>query len=1731
MNENLRTHWIYSKSTRRFVVSCALLSFVSVCANTPETIQAYPVFNSITIFADIFAGIVLSVEMLFKIYLKGMIKGDKPYFKDVSCVFDCVDTIFIWISVMVQAVELSQHEHEHEYEDPEIAPILPLGLSRVPRALVIIRAFRYFLSSGSGQVTAIVLRASQHIAGVTLFLVFFILLYGILGVQMFGDFSYHCVTKDTDPRNVTLQNLAIPDTTCSKNDSSLCPENMTCMHIHLSMKQTGYGSFDNIAISIKTVYEAASQEGWIFLMYKSIDSYEDWLGYFYFIFLIFFLAWLVKNVFIAVIIDAFAEIRVQLHSLWGNAGVNRSTSATQVLSTEGESWRLIATEDVSIRTGIFEAWRLALHSRYFHIMMQVAIILNVSIIAFQPRLEGESKWNFFSVAELIFTIVFDVEALMKICCMGIVGYIMTSTCRYEAFLALGTTVNTIFNFPFLNSFPVLRIIRLVKLSPTLEGFVYKILGPAKKIGALVIITFSFVILMSCFSLQMFCHKESEHFGTFPQAFMSMFQILTQEGWVDVMQATMFSVSPEVRALVAIYFIFYHFFTTTVVVSLFVAVILDNLELDENVKRFKQLKINEQSVDTKQKLPWRLRVFGRFPNRPQMVSVSSHLPGEFQLPRVRESYMRQFLEINHASVTTTSTAVINKSQTERNLSLASKITRSPYLGAAILSGLRVQLTGGAVSPRNIKRTELTKNTIRRRSRCRMQQQNRSYIATGLEKMCISEKSEMSILSGSATKPNMYSNIMEKCIEHRRFNCIVDGKLYGNSSQTLLKPQYALRQDRPSFRTGRVMFAEEARQPDIENIPTFQKHSLQDVDFKVLHLKRQEALLKRERQERELRENHPLFDTPLFLVARESQIRRLCHTLVYAQFKSDMKSNKAKKHFFQTMLNLVGLVTYLDWIMILVTIGSCGFMMLETPTHRVNQGGMLLYAEYAFVICMSIELLLKLTAGGLFFTPKPILKDFGGILDCFIYIVSLTFLCTLSNSIPAQSGGQMLLVLRCLRPLRIFRLVPQIRNVVIELFRGFKDIIMVAILQVALMFVFASFGVEMYGNQLAACNDRTKSNKEDCKGIFFQAVWISNSLNLDSDDPPGFMVPRVWTNPRNFNFDTIGSAMLTLFEVLSLKGWIEVRDILTERFGMAHALYIHIFVFLGSMVGLTLFIGVVIANYNENKGTALLTVDQKRWENLKCRLKLAQPLHLPPRPTGDGFRAKAYDLTQHKYFKYFITICIFLQSMLLCMKWVTSTKDIHVQYLAISCVIFHCIYTIEILIKWIGMTFMGMMTSWRNRYDFLITVGGIIWSFAYCLLSDKTVAYKSGACLIVLRFLSICGKHAILKMLLMTVAVSVYKSFFIIGAMFLLMLCYAFAGVVLFGTVKYGENIDRHANFGSASLAIAVLFRIVTGEDWNKIMHDCMIQPPRCTEANNYWETDCGNISAALMYFCSFYVIIAYIMLNVLVAIIMENFSLFYTMDEEILLSYNYLHMFQVTWNLIDIKRKEVIAVKHVKLLLGLLEGRLRIDPEKDRLLLKHMSYEMYLVGRRHSSKHLENNGYMTKHDENNVFVSFHDVLTMLAYRSIDIRKSLQLEELLIREKREAEIEEAVAKMTICNFIYKCMKKIRLQKSLHTNHWNNVNDIQNEQVFIQSTPDEYHPTEEQDDDVNEGCEFNFPKTGKNRRKGMWRGPSNYMSGAVLATSSLLKPSIIENDARPNENINQIRSWWCSSIETEH
>lgn len=54
----------------------------------------------------------------------------------------------------------------------------------------------------------------------------------------------------------------------------------------------------------------------------------------------------------------------------------------------------------------------------------------------------------------------------------------------------------------------------------------------------------------------------------------------------------------------------------------------------------------------------------------------------------------------------------------------------------------------------------------------------------------------------------------------------------------------------------------------------------------------------------------------------------------------------------------------------------------------------------------------------------------------------------------------------------------------------------------------------------------------------------------------------------------------------------------------------------------------------------------------------------------------------------------------------------------------------------------------------------------------------------------------------------------------------------------------------------------------------------------------------------------IYISIIIAIIMENFSLFYSNEEDALLSYADIRNFQNTWNVVDDHQKGVIPVKKV-----------------------------------------------------------------------------------------------------------------------------------------------------------------------------------------------------------------------------
>uniref|UniRef100_A0A182MKE2 Ion transport domain-containing protein n=1 Tax=Anopheles culicifacies TaxID=139723 RepID=A0A182MKE2_9DIPT len=1322
LNESADIEWVNKLWVRRLMRLCALISLTSVSLNTPKTFERYPFLQYCTFCCDTVATLLFTSEMIAKIHIRGALRGEAPYFKDHWCQFDASMVLFLWLSVSLQVFEMLGIVPKFSY----------LSTVRAPRPLIMIRFLRVFLkfSMPKSRINQIFKRSSQQIYNVTLFFLFFMSLYGLLGVQFFGELKNHCVLNTTEPESLTINSLAIPDTFCSLDPNSgyQCPTGMKCMKMDfLTNYAMGFTGFEDIATSIFTVYQAASQEGWVFIMYRAIDSLPAWRAAFYFSTMIFFLAWLVKNVFIAVITETFNEIRVQFQQMWGVRGHIQNSTASQIITGDDSGWKLVTIDDNKHGGIAPETCHTILRSPYFRMLVMTVVLANGIVTATMHfKHDGRQRRVFYEkyyYIEITFTFFLDLETLFKIYCLGWRSYFKHSIHKFELLLAIGTTLHIIpaLYLSGFTYFQVLRVVRLIKASPMLEGFVYKIFGPGKKLGSLIIFTMCLLIISSSISMQLFCFLcDYTKFESFPDAFMSMFQILTQEAWVEVMDETMIRTSKTLTPLVAVYFILYHLFVTLIVLSLFVAVILDNLELDEDIKKLKQLKFREQSAEIKETLPFRLRIFEKFPDSPQMA-ILHKIPNDFTLPKVRESFMKQFvLEMEPED--------LEGYQRPMPECWDSRIAYKKHRPINVMNKTaKVCMVGSDL--RKLAITHIINDS------------NNQRLMLG----------DSSMLPVAGTKAGL--------------------KPQGTITQT--KPwrvdqkKFGSRSIRRSVRSGSIKLKQtyehlmENGDIGAASRVTSSRARPHDLDIKILQAKRQQAEMRRNQREEDLRENHPFFDTPLFAVPRESRFRKICQRIVHGRYDARLKdplTGKERKVQYKSLHNFLGLVTYLDWVMIFVTTLSCISMMFETPQYRVMEHVALQVAEYTFVIFMSLELALKILADGLFFTPKAYIKDVASVLDVFIYVVSTTFLIWMPRQVPSNSSAQLLMILRCLRPLRIFTLVPHMRKVVYELCRGFKEILLVSTLLILLMFIFASYGVQLYGGRLARCNDPTIQKREDCVGVFMRRVFVTKMKLTPgvNESYPSMLVPRVWANPRRFNFDNIGDAMLALFEVLSYKGWIDVRDVLIKALGPVHAIYIHVYIFLGCMIGLTLFVGVVIANYSENKGTALLTVDQRRWCDLKKRLKIAQPLHLPPRPDGRKFRAFVYDITQHIAFKR-------------CIAVVWTKDEVHTERLVIVSTILTFVFVIEVVMKNIAFTPRGYWQSRRNRYDLLVTVAGVVWIFLQTTL-----------------------RHTTLKMLMLTVGVSVCKSFFIIFGMFLLVFFYALAGTILFGTVKYGEGIGRPWN---------------------------------------------------------------------------------------------------------------------------------------------------------------------------------------------------------------------------------------------------------------------------------------------------------------------------------------------------
>lgn len=115
--------------------------------------------------------------------------------------------------------------------------------------------------------------------------------------------------------------------------------------------------------------------------------------------------------------------------------------------------------------------------------------------------------------------------------------------------------------------------------------------------------------------------------------------------------------------------------------------------------------------------------------------------------------------------------------------------------------------------------------------------------------------------------------------------------------------------------------------------------------------------------------------------------------------------------------------------------------------------------------------------------------------------------------------------------------------------------------------------------------------------------------------------------------------------------------------------------------------------------------------------------------------------------------------------------------------------------------------------------------------------------------------------------------VFGLLLLILFMFAVLGVFFFNQLTSGDVIDeRYKNFKNFGSAYLLLFAISTGEDWNRLMYDCLDTPPDCVAGQT-----CGAGMAPL-YYILFIMVISHVMLNLFILVIIQQFDQYYVAED-------------------------------------------------------------------------------------------------------------------------------------------------------------------------------------------------------------------------------------------------------------
>ena len=122
---------------------------------------------------------------------------------------------------------------------------------------------------------------------------------------------------------------------------------------------------------------------------------------------------------------------------------------------------------------------------------------------------------------------------------------------------------------------VLRVLRLVSAVPQLRLIVATLVRSIPSMGHVIMLMSIIFYIYAVTGFHLFHEHDAQHWGTLGVAVLTLFKIVTLEGWIEIMNSVI-----EARPWAWIYFISFILLGTFVMLNLFIAVVINNLNASE-----------------------------------------------------------------------------------------------------------------------------------------------------------------------------------------------------------------------------------------------------------------------------------------------------------------------------------------------------------------------------------------------------------------------------------------------------------------------------------------------------------------------------------------------------------------------------------------------------------------------------------------------------------------------------------------------------------------------------------------------------------------------------------------------------------------------------------------------------------------------------------------------------------------------------------------------------------------------------------------------------------------------------------------------------------------------------------------------------------------------------------------------------------------------------------------------